>query len=90
MKYLNIKEKLNSLIIFPPNDLFLVDPSFRLPTLYDWESRDLVTKIRNNFYVFSDFDPSDKDYYLIANKIYPPSEPFSYWRNLFIFHSNFR
>ena len=59
--------------IFSPNDLFLVDSDFRLPTLYDWESRGLVTKIRNDNYVFSDFDPSDKDYYLIANKIYSPS-----------------
>jgi predicted transcriptional regulator of viral defense system len=73
MKYLNIKEKLNNLVIFSPNDLFLVDPDFRLPTLYDWESKGLVLKLRNDFYVFSDFDPSDKDYYLIANKIYSPS-----------------
>ena len=73
MKYLNVKEKLNNLTIFSPNDLFLLDPNFRLPTLYDWESKGLVIKLRNDFYVFSDFDPADKDYYLIANRIYPPS-----------------
>lgn len=73
MKYLDIKDKLNKLVIFSPSDLLLVDPSFRMPTLYDWESKNLVTKIRNDYYVFFDFNPSDKDYYLIANGIYSPS-----------------
>jgi predicted transcriptional regulator of viral defense system len=50
-----------------------VDPDFRLPTLYDWESRGLVTKIRNDHYTFSDFDPVEQDFYLVANKIYSPS-----------------
>lgn len=73
MKYQKIKQKVNNLVIFSPNDLYIVDPKFRLPTLYDWESKGLVKKIRNNYYVFSDFDPFDKDFFLIANTIYSPS-----------------
>lgn len=73
MKYYKIKEKLEDLIIFSSKDLYRIDPDFRLPTLYDWEARGLVKKIRNNNYVFSDFKPFDKDYYFIANKLYEPS-----------------
>lgn len=73
MKYLDIKEKLNSLTIFSPSDLLLIDPNFRMPTLYDWEARGLVAKIRNDYYAFSDFMPEDKDLYLVANRIYSPS-----------------
>ena len=64
---------LNKNLVFTVNDVLLIAPDFRRPTLYDWESRDLVTKLRNNHYIFSDFTPADKDFYSIANKIYRPS-----------------
>lgn len=73
MKYISIKEKLKKLRVFSLNDVYLVDPSFRQATLYDWENQGRVKKIRNTWYVFGDFKPSDLDYYLIANRIYSPS-----------------
>jgi predicted transcriptional regulator of viral defense system len=73
MKYYDIKQKLESITIFSSKDIFLIDPAFRLPTLYDWEAKGLVKKIRNNNYVFADYAPADKDYYFISNKLYEPS-----------------
>lgn len=73
MKFYDIKEKLNNLIVFTVQDIYLVDPNFRRATLYDWESAGRVIKLRNNKYVFSDFKPTGLDYYVVANYLYKPS-----------------
>lgn len=73
MRYYGIKEKLEKLIVFTPEDVYLVDQNFRRPTLYEWEKKGLVSKLKNNRYVFSGFIPSDNEYFLIANKLYEPS-----------------
>lgn len=73
MKLYYIKESLKALTIFSPKDVLLIEPGFRIPTLYDWEAQGLVKKIRNNNHVFSDYKPFDKDFYFIANRIYAPS-----------------
>lgn len=73
MKYLDIKQKLTNLKIFSIEDLVLVDPNFRLETLYEWEGKNWVVRLRNKRYIFSDFIPANNDFYLLANKIYSPS-----------------
>jgi len=73
MRYHELKNKLQSLRIFSLNDIYLVDPDFRQPTLYDWEKKGKVEKICNKWYIFGDFKPQGNDYYLISNKIYTPS-----------------
>lgn len=73
MKYYEIKAKLEDLYVFSLKDVVSIDPAFRLPTLYDWDSKGLVKRLRNNNYVFADYEPHDKDYYFIANRLYTPS-----------------
>jgi predicted transcriptional regulator of viral defense system len=73
MKYHQFKEKLSKLRVFSTQDIILIDENFRLPTLYEWEQKGWVKKIRNKWYVFNDFKPQDYDHYLIANRIYSPS-----------------
>ncbi|MFW5703082.1 MAG: type IV toxin-antitoxin system AbiEi family antitoxin domain-containing protein [Candidatus Dojkabacteria bacterium] len=73
MKYIDFKEKLEKLKVFSIQDISLIDENFRLPTLYEWEDKGLVRKIRNKWYVFNDFEPVDYDYYMIANRIVSPS-----------------
>ncbi len=73
MKYHELKQKIENLIVFSPNDIDMIDPSFRLPTLYEWEKKGLVIKLRSNNYIFSDINLEGIDYYLIANKLYEPS-----------------
>lgn len=73
MKYFNIKQKLGGLKVFSIEDLYTVDPEFRLETLYEWEKKTWVTKLRSKKYIFADFKPTNYDLYLIANKLYDPS-----------------
>lgn len=73
MKYFDLKHQLESLIVFTPQDIFLVDPEFRQATLYDWEKAGRVIKLKNNRYIFSDLEPRGIDVYLISNKLYQPS-----------------
>lgn len=73
MKYYDIKKQLDSLVVFSLQDLYLIDPNFRQATLYDWETIGKVIKLRNNHYIFSDFIPSNYEYYLLSNLLYEPS-----------------
>ncbi len=73
MKYFDIKQKLGKLKVFSIEDLYVVDPAFRLETLYEWEKKTWVTKLRSKKYMFADYKPTNYDLYLIANKLYDPS-----------------
>lgn len=73
MKYFDIKQKLSQLKVFSVEDLFIIDPNFRIETLYEWEKKNWVIKLRNKKYIFPDYKPKGYDLYLIANKIYYPS-----------------
>lgn len=73
MKYFDIKNQLDRLLVFSLQDIYFVDPSFRQPTLYDWEKAGRVVKLRNNSYIFSDFKPNGLDFYTISNRLYQPS-----------------
>ena len=73
MKYFDIKQKLSGLKGFSIEDLYSVDPAFRLETLYEWEKKTWVTKLRSKKYIFADFKPTNYDLYLVANKLYDPS-----------------
>lgn len=73
MKYYDLKQKLTPLVVFSLQDIYLADPEFRQPTLYDWEKVGKVVRLRNDRYVFAEFQPEDSDYYLISNKLYQPS-----------------
>ncbi len=73
MKYFDIKQKLGGLKVFSIEDLYVVDPSFRLETLYEWEKKTWVTKLRSKKYIFADYNPTNYDLYLIANRLYDPS-----------------
>ncbi|MEX0895600.1 MAG: hypothetical protein WDZ94_01515 [Patescibacteria group bacterium] len=73
MKYFDIKDQLEPLIVFSLQDIFLIDPDFRQATLYDWEKANRVIKLKNNRYVFADFKPSGLDFYLLSNRLYQPS-----------------
>ena len=73
MKFYELKQHLAPLIVFSPQDIYLVDPSFRQTTLYDWHNAGKVVKLKNNRYMFADFIPTDYDFYLLSNLLYKPS-----------------
>jgi predicted transcriptional regulator of viral defense system len=73
MKYFDIRQKLADLKVFSVEDLYIVDPAFRLETLYEWEKKHWVVKLRSKKYIFADYNPTGYDLYLIGNKLYEPS-----------------
>lgn len=73
MKFYKLKQQLSPLIVFSMKDIRTLDPNFRQATLYDWEKAQKVTKLKNNAYIFNDFNPHDTDFYLLSNELYQPS-----------------
>jgi predicted transcriptional regulator of viral defense system len=73
MKFNEIKPRLEKLIVFTLQDLYLIDPSFRQATLYAWVKKGWLIKLKNNCYVLRDFKARDYDLYLLSNQIYKPS-----------------
>ena len=73
MKYIDIQNNLRSLGVFTLNDIRMLDPDFREPTLNDWLNNGWIKRIRRFWYADSSFNPEGYDYFFIANKIYSPS-----------------
>ena len=73
MKYIDIQNNLRNLGVFTLNDIRILDPDFREPTLNDWLNNGWIKRIRRFWYADSSFDPQGNDYFFIANKIYSPS-----------------
>ncbi len=73
MKYVDIQNNLRSLGVFTLNDIRMLDPDFREPTLNDWLNNGWIKRIRRFWYADSSFNPESYDYFFIANKIYSPS-----------------
>lgn len=73
MRFTEIKPRLEEIKIFSLNDLYLIDEGFRQPTLYEWESKGLVKKVRRGWYILGSYEPRNTEVYLVSNKIYKPS-----------------
>lgn len=73
MKYSELQNNLRDLGIFNLNDIRLIDPEFRDPTLTEWVDKGWVKRIRREWYADPGFQPYDNDLFYVANKIYAPS-----------------
>lgn len=73
MKYIDIQNNLRRLGVFTLNDIRMLDPDFREPTLNDWLNNGWIKRIRRFWYADSSFNPEGYDYFFIANRIYSPS-----------------
>lgn len=73
MKYIDIQNNLRKLGVFTRNDIRMLDPEFREPTLNDWLNNGRIKRIRRFWYADSSFNPQGNDYFFISNKIYSPS-----------------
>ena len=70
---MDIQNNLRSLGVFTLNDIRMLDPDFREPTLNDWLNNGWIKRIRRFWYADSSFNPQGNDYFFIANRIYSPS-----------------
>lgn len=73
MKFQDLKSKLKNFLIFPTSEIFKIDPDFHRARLVEWQKKNYIKKVINNYYVFSDQEFNTELLFLIANKIYEPS-----------------
>jgi predicted transcriptional regulator of viral defense system len=73
MQYLDLKTQLKSFSVFSIKDIEKVDPTFHKQRLSEWQKRGYIKKLRQGFYMFSDFEIDEPVLFALANKIYEPS-----------------
>ncbi len=73
MNYLEFRDKVLPLGCFSIQQILLWFPHFDRTNLLRWIKKGYLTKLRNEYYVFSECRDIPDFQYLIANKIYKPS-----------------
>ena len=73
MQYLELKAQLKDFLVFSIKDIEKVDLSFHKQRLSEWQRKGYVKKIRQGFYIFSDFEINEQALFTIANRIHNPS-----------------
>jgi predicted transcriptional regulator of viral defense system len=73
MRYVDLKQKLNKLRVFSTQDILLWDENFRLGNLDRWEKEEKIIQLKRGWYIFGDAILTEKDLWLISNRIYQPS-----------------
>lgn len=73
MSYLEFRDKVLPLECFSIQQVLLWFPNFDRTNLLRWVKKGYLTKLRNEYYAFSECKNIPDFQYLIANKIYRPS-----------------
>ncbi|MEI6553839.1 MAG: hypothetical protein WCO09_04675, partial [bacterium] len=70
---MDLKTQLKGFSVFSIKDIEKVDSSFHKQRLSEWQSKGYIKKLRQGFYMFSDFEIDEPVLLALANKIYEPS-----------------
>jgi predicted transcriptional regulator of viral defense system len=73
MKYLEFRESLIDLVCFSVHQIGVYFPNFNQNNLTRWVKQGLLTKLRNGYYAFPEYQKETGASFYIANKIYSPS-----------------
>ena len=73
MSYLEFYNQWHSRLCFNINQVLTWDASFQRSNLSHWVKKGYITKLRKEWYIFTDWLSTPGIQYLIANKIYAPS-----------------
>jgi len=73
MKYIEFYKKFSKYPIISLADIKNSDPDFDHRRLYEWQQKEYIKKITNNFYIFADKKVNDFEMNFISNKLYEPS-----------------
>lgn len=73
MTYLEFRDKILPFGCFSIHQVLLWFPNFDRTNLTRWVGKGYLTKLRNEYYAFSECKTTPDIQYLIANKIYKPS-----------------
>ncbi len=70
MNFITFKQSLSVLPGFSLSDIYKLDSSFHRSRLTEWQRHHYIQKLKNGFYVFTDFVRTDTDLYAIASRLY--------------------
>jgi len=73
MNFLQFKDQFSQFDVFSVKEIELVMPGFSKMNLVNWQKKNYIIKIRNGYYRFSGQPETEKELFVVANKIYQPS-----------------
>ncbi len=73
MKYIEFAQALKTFPCFSIVEIEKRFPGFDRRRLVEWQSKDYIQKLRNQYYCFSDQPSEGNFYYYLANRLYRPS-----------------
>ncbi|MEX2483254.1 MAG: hypothetical protein WED10_01765 [Brumimicrobium sp.] len=71
--YPKFREELYQFPVFTRKEIDKKFDGFDYKNLINWQKKGYITKVRNNYYIFSDKKKDENFLFHIANAIYPPS-----------------
>lgn len=73
MKFVELKKQFKNADVIDIQNILNYYSHIDRGRLYEWQKKDYIKKIVNNYYIFSDVLIDDALLKVIANKIYTPS-----------------
>ena len=73
MRFIAFQKALKPFTVFSYPDILKIDPGFDRRRLVEWQKKDLIRKIRNRYYMFSDTEINEATLFYLSNYIYKPS-----------------
>lgn len=73
MRFPDFKKEFNSYPLFSVREIEKSYPNWNKMNLRNWQKKNYILKLRNNWYTFTDRDVNEYFLFYAANKIYSPS-----------------
>ena len=73
MNFLQFKDRFSQFDVLSVKEIERVMPGFNKMNLVNWQKKNYIIKIRNGYYKFSGKPETEKELFIVANKIYQPS-----------------
>jgi predicted transcriptional regulator of viral defense system len=73
MNFLQFKDRFSQFDVLSVKEIERVMPGFNKMNLVNWQKKNYIIKIRNGYYKFSGRPETEKELFIVANKIYQPS-----------------
>ncbi len=73
MQYIEFKKEFDKYPVFSVQEIEKIYPNWNRMNLRNWQHKNYVLKLRNNWYSFTDKELDEYFLYYVANKIYKPA-----------------
>lgn len=73
MKFVEFQKIATKQPFFSTSDLYVYDPQFNRFQITEWLKKGYIRRLKRGHYILADFTLSERELYVIANKLYEPS-----------------